>query len=167
MRDARCYRVIGCAMPGVTGWCVARCPVLQGGVMRDARCYRVVCCATPGVTGWCDARRPVLQGVMGSRRTAKSCIALLQCTYQKVPHTVLYYTYLVQKHWVSPAAFEPGKCPITNFYHKPWFLFGLAVRGLGTSAKRFGAEDSGFRVLLLARHCVCFRLCVQDIDRIL
>ena len=43
------------------------------------------------------------------------------------------------------STFEPDKRPITNLYHKPWFLFGLAVRGLGTSAKRFGAEDSGFQ----------------------
>ena len=51
MRDARCYRVMQCAMPGVTGRLDARCPVLQGDWMREARCYRVVGCATPGVTG--------------------------------------------------------------------------------------------------------------------
>ena len=120
MRDARCYRVVEYTRPGVTGRCVARRPVLQGGMMRDARCYRVVCCATPGDAGWCDARRPVLQGVMGSRRTAKSCIALLQCTYQKVPHTV-HYTYLVQKHWVSPAPLNPTNVRSRTFTISPGF----------------------------------------------
>ena len=51
MRDAGCYRVMQCAMPGVTGWLDARRSVLQGDAMRDARCYRAIGCAMPGVTG--------------------------------------------------------------------------------------------------------------------
>ena len=118
------------ATPGVTGWVVLRRPVLQGRWFLDARCYRVGGSATPGVTGCRGIQKDsdnlhCITTTHVSKRSSYSTLHILSTE-------TLGFT----------SAFEPGKCPITNFCHKPWLHFDLAVLGLETSANRFGAEDS-------------------------